>query len=127
MAEVLAENEGLSGSRKTLRQWLHPLGLRRWRRRRRPHRCRRPRSRRSGEMLFLDSSRHHWFGSGTTTHLLWVDGTTGAPILGLFRPQEDLQGCFRLCFDIFRRYGLPSCFYLDRASQFTTTRQSSFT
>jgi hypothetical protein len=36
--------------------------------------------------------------------------------------EEDLDGCFQVCREVFTRFGRPSIFYLDRASQFRTTR-----
>lgn len=73
-------------------------------------------------MLFLDGSPHYWFGNIQSTLILCTDDATGKPLYGLFRPQEDLDGCFLVCHHVFKKYGLPGCFYLDKASQFTTTR-----
>jgi len=47
---------------------------------------------------------------------------TGKPLYGLFQKEEDLKGCFLVTRAVFEAYGLPSCFYLDGASQFTTIR-----
>ncbi|MCX7858163.1 MAG: hypothetical protein N2513_09355 [Deltaproteobacteria bacterium] len=57
-----------------------------------------------------------------TTLILSTDDVTGKPLYGIFRKEEDLDGCFTVCREVFRKYGLPSSFYLDRASHFTTTR-----
>lgn len=122
LSEMLAEYEGIFLSRETLRQWLRSLGLGRRPRRPRQHRRRRPRSPRFGQMLFLDGSPHPWFGQEKSTLILCTDDATGKPLFGLFQPQEDLQGCLQVCLAVWQRYGLPTCFYLDRASQFTTTR-----
>jgi len=73
-------------------------------------------------MLFLDGSPHYWFGDIPTTLILCTDDATGKPLYGIFQTQEDLDGCFIVCSHIFKKYGLPGCFYLDKASQFTTTR-----
>ena len=73
-------------------------------------------------MLFLDGSPHRWFGEERSTLLLATDDATGKPLYGLFQKEEDLKGCFLVTRAVFEAYGLPSCFYLDRASQFTTTR-----
>ncbi len=43
----------------------------------------------------------------------------------LFPKEEDLEGCFQVCKEVFTRFGRPSVFYLDRASQFKTTRHKS--
>jgi hypothetical protein len=76
-------------------------------------------------MLFLDGSPHQWFGEGKSTLLLSTDDSTGKPLYGLFRKEEDLDGCFKVCKEVFTRFGRPSVFYLDRASQFKTTRHKS--
>ena len=76
-------------------------------------------------MLFLDGSPHAWFGEEKTTLLLSTDDSTGKPLYGLFRKEEDLEGCFGVCKEVFARFGRPSVFYLDRASQFKTTRHKS--
>jgi len=122
LSEMLAVHEGISLSRETLRQWLRPLGLGRKLRRQRRHRRRRQRSARVGQMLFLDGSPHVWFGQEKSTLILCTDDATGNPLFGLFQPQEDLHGCLQVSLAVCQRYGLPACFYLDRASQFTTTR-----
>jgi hypothetical protein len=54
--------------------------------------------------------------------ILCTDNVTGKPLYGLFQKKEDLDGCFQACLEVFQKYGLPASFYLDRASQFTTTR-----
>jgi hypothetical protein len=75
-------------------------------------------------MVFLDGSPHYWFGEAYTpcTLLLTCDDATGGPLVGLFREQEDRDGCFLVLKQLFQKYGLPQSFYLDRASQFKTTR-----
>jgi hypothetical protein len=35
---------------------------------------------------------------------------------------EDRDDCFEVCYHVFVRFGLPGALYLDRASQFITTR-----
>jgi len=121
LSEILAEQEGIIISRETLRKWLRPLGF--GKRRKLPrHRKKRNRSPKEGQMLFLDGSPHRWFGNKPSTLILGSDDATGKPLYGIFQKQEDLDGCFRVCLEVFKRYGLPLSFYLDRASQFTTTR-----
>ena len=75
-------------------------------------------------MLFLDGSPHPWLGPDLPklTLLLCTDDATGRPLCGIFQPQETLAGCFAVLYHVFRRYGLPESLYLDKASQFTTTR-----
>jgi len=75
-------------------------------------------------MLFLDGSPHPWLGPALPplTLILCTDDATGRPLYGSFHPQEALAGCFEVLYYLFRRYGLPESLYLDKASQFTTTR-----
>lgn len=122
LADILDADEGIAISRETLRRWLRPRGFGHQVRRMPKHRRRRPRSRREGERLFLDGSPHRWFRDEETTLILCTDDATGAPLYGLFQKHEDLEGCLRVCMAVFSRHGLPLSFYLDRASQFKTTR-----
>ena len=62
------------------------------------------------------ASPHKWFGEERTTAVLCTDDATRKPLFGLFCEQEDLDGCFTVCQEVFTRFGLPVCFYLDRAS-----------
>ncbi len=125
LSEMLEEQEGIKVSRETLRQWLRPEGFGSKVRKQRRHRKRRKRSEKEGYMLFLDGSPHQWFGEEKTTLLLCTDDSTGRPLYGVFRKEEDLDGCFQACKEVFTRFGRPSVFYLDRASQFKTTRHKS--
>jgi transposase len=122
LSEWLAEKESITVSRETVRKWLRSEGLGKKLKKTKKHRKRRQRSEYEGQMLFLDGSPHLWFGDIKTTLILATDDATGAPLWGTFRDNEDLDGCFIVCKEVFKRYGLPTCFYLDRASQFTTTR-----
>jgi len=124
LADWLAEQHGIVLSDETLRRWLRPLGHGAAPRRAKAHRRRRTRSARAGEMLFLDGSPHPWFGPDhpDCCLLLASDDATGDPLRGLFVPAESRDGCFEVCHHVFARLGLPAAFYLDKASQFTTTR-----
>ncbi len=123
-AETLQEKHGIRVSRETVRRWLRAEGLGRPARKMPKHRKRRLRKAHEGEMLFLDGSPHPWLGDEQSpcTLLLICDDATGKPLVGLFREQEDRDGCFLLLARLFRRYGIPQSFYIDQASQFKTTR-----
>lgn len=123
LSEMLEEEEQIRVNRETLRLWLRPLGFGGKVRKQPRHRKRRQRSAKMGQMLFLDGSPHRWFGNIESTLLLCTDDATGKPLYGVFRKEEDLEGCFAVCQEVFTRYGLPATLYLDRASQFTTTRR----
>lgn len=124
LADMLEEEHRLHLSDETLRLWLRPLGHGAPPRRARQHRRRRKRKAREGELLFLDGSPHHWFGSDRpdVCMLLCSDDATGKALWGKFQPVEDRDGCFEVCHHVFQRHGLPLGFYLDCGSQFTTTR-----
>lgn len=122
LSQILAEEEGICLSRETIRRFLRSEGLGRRVRKQRTHRTRRPRSSKEGQMLFLDGSEHLWFAQERSCLILCTDDATGKPLYGLFQKEEDLDGSLRVCLEVFRTHGLPTCFYLDRASQFTTTR-----
>jgi transposase len=123
LADILAEEHRIYLSDETLRRWLRPLGHGRAPRRGK-HRRRRTRRSREGELLFLDGSPHPWFGPAhpCCCLLLASDDASGKPLWGKFQPEEDRDGCFEVCYHVFVRFGLPAAFYLDRASQFVTTR-----
>ena len=122
LSEILEDEEGMKINRETLRQWLRPLGYGGKVRKQSHHRKRRKRSSKEGALLFLDGSPHLWFGTEPSTLILATDDATGKPLYGLFQKEEDLNGCLLVCIEVCRIYGLPAGFYLDRASQFTTTR-----
>jgi len=124
LSDTLYEEHKLKISDETLRLMLRPLGLGKTQRRLKKHRRRRKRREREGELLFLDGSPHPWFGEelGEFCLLLCSDDATGKPLWGKFQPNEDRNGCFEVCYQVFKNFGLPSAFYLDKASQFITTR-----
>lgn len=124
VADMLAAEHNVIVSDETVRRWLRALGLGRPQRRVKAHRRRRERKAREGELLFLDGSPHHWFGDDRPECclLLCSDDATGKPLYGKFQQAEDRDGCFEVCNHVIRKHGRPVAFYLDKASQFTTTR-----
>jgi len=123
-AEALGEEHGISLSRETVRKWLRADHQGPKPRRFRHHRLHRERRARKGQMLFLDGSPHEWLGPhySRLTLILATDDATGEPLYGLFAPQETLNACFEVLYHVMQRFGLPQSLYLDRASQFKTTR-----
>ena len=125
-AEALEEEYQLKVNPETLRRWLRAADISAKRRHRSPsnHRRKRERRARFGELVFIDGSPHPWLGPAqpSSTLILATDDATGMPLYGQFDPQETLAGCFSVFYHVSRRYGLPEGLYLDRASQFTTTR-----
>ena len=123
LADALHEEHAVAISDETLRRWLRPQGHGGKPRRVKVHRRRRQRRTQEGDLLFLDGSPHPWFGPhyDPVCLLLSTDDATGKPLWGKFQPQEDRDGCFEVCYQVFTRFGLPGGFYLDRGSQFIRT------
>jgi len=105
LTEILAEKEGLSLSRCTVRNILVSAGIKSPRCRRPPrHRMRRERMPREGMLLQIDGSFHDWLeGRGPwLTLLLAVDDATGKVPYAIFREREDTHGYFLLLEGIVR-------------------------
>ncbi len=124
LRDILERDHGIKISRQTSWNWLQKQGAVACPRRKRRHRLRRERECREGSILFLDGSPHRWFGPNErkTTLILCSDDATGKALYGIFTDSEDRDGCFHVAYEVFMKFGLPSKFYLDRASQFVTTR-----
>ena len=85
--ELLAEREGISLSRSTVRRLLVGAGLTSPRHRQPPrHRCRRERMPQQGMLLQIDGSHHRWLGENGPwlTLLLAIDDATGTVPYALF-------------------------------------------
>lgn len=125
LAELLAEREGLTVSRPTLRRWLRASD-RPSPRKRRPKRYRKLRERapRFGLLLQIDTSFHAWFEDrGPKAALVAaIDDATGQVVSGHFRAQEDTAGYFILLADILRTHGTPGALYHDGRTTFVYLR-----
>lgn len=125
LAELLAEREGITLSRSTLRRLLLRAGLASPRRGRSPrHRYRRQRMPQEGMMLQLDGSHHRWLEDrGPWLNLfLAIDDATGTVPYAIFREREDTLGYFQLLKVIINRCGIPLGVYTDRHSIFHVER-----
>ncbi len=114
LAEHLAAEHGLVVPVTTLRRWLRAAGLWSRRRRRRPHRQRRPRAAHFGALVQLDGSEHDWFeGRGPwVTLLTMIDDATGTT-LAQFVPAETTWTAAALVERWIQRYGVPRALYTD--------------
>ncbi len=122
LADLLAEREGITLERSTIRRLLLRAGLRSPRPRRPPaHRSRRERMAREGVLLQADGSRHRWFGPDEpfATLIGAVDDATGTVPAALFREHEDAAGYLEMLRAIGTDKGLPLALYIDRHGIFT--------
>ena len=121
LSELLAEREGISLSRSTVRRILTAAGLRSPRKRRAPkHRQRRARYPQEGMLLQVDGSKHDWLeGRGPWLTLVGgIDDATGTVPYACFREQEDTHGYLLLLRGTITRKGRPLAIYGDRHSIF---------
>ena len=122
LADLLAEREGITLERSTIRRLLLRAGLPSPRPRRPPaHRSRRERMAREGVLLQADGSRHRWFGPDEpfATLIGAVDDATGTVPAALFREHEDAAGYLAMLRAIGADKGLPLALYIDRHGIFT--------
>ncbi len=130
LAELLAEHEGITVGRSSLRRLLRAAGRASPRRRRAPrHRSRRDRMPQAGMLLQVDGSRHDWLGDrGPRLTLVGgIDDATGRLTGATFREQEDIAGYLHVLRDTVRRHGIPLAVYRDRHTLFETPRGSLMT
>ena len=121
LTEILAEREGLSLSRSTVRRVLLSSGIRSPRKRRAPrHRSRRERRSQQGMLLQIDASHHDWLEGRVPRFCLVgaIDDATGEVPHALFRQEEDTQGYFQLLERVVATHGIPVAVYRDRHSIF---------
>jgi hypothetical protein len=111
--------EGLVVGPQTLRRWLIAEGLWQQRRRRDPHRSRRPRRPCFGELVQIDASIHDWLeGRGEELVLISLIDDATSKVLARFYPSGTVETHMDLVERWLRRYGRPQAFYSDRHSIF---------
>jgi hypothetical protein len=116
--EKLAER-GLAVSPDTLRRWLIAEGLWQRRRRREPHRSRRPRRACFGELVQIDASIHDWLeGRGDELVLVSMIDDATSRVLARFYPAGTVEAHMDLVRRWLERYGRPKALYSDRHSIF---------
>jgi len=119
LREILAEREGISIGRETLRSLLRGAGYRPKRKRRpKKHYRRRERSATKGLMILWDGSPHRWLGNDqpAITLMAAVDDADGELLAAFFTPQETSEAYLRLLRTVLRRRGVPVSIYQDRHS-----------
>lgn len=124
LTDILLRDHKLKVSRQTTWRLLKRFGLYVNTRSLRKFRKRRDRRENMGDILYLDGSPHRWFGERypKSTLVICSDDATTSALWGVFTDEENRNACFEVVYEVFKKYGLPSSFWLDRASQFITTR-----
>ena len=124
LTDILEKDYRLKLSRQTVWRIMKSNGMFINTRKVRKFRKRRERRDNMGDILYLDGSPHRWMGDDVrkSTLIICSDDATSAALWGVFAPEENRNSCFEVVYEVFKRYGLPSSFWLDRASQFVTTR-----
>src|SRR5829696_1874011 len=117
-SEKLA-GEGLPVGAETLRRWLLAEGLWERKRRRDPHRSRRPRRGCFGELVQMDASIHDWLeGRGEGLVLVAMIDDATSRIAAKFYPAGTVETHLDLLGTWLRQYGRPGAIYTDRHSIF---------
>lgn len=116
--EKLAE-EQLHVGVETLRRWLLAAGLWERKRRRDPHRSRRPRRSCFGELVQMDASIHDWLeGRGDELVLITMIDDATSRLAARFYPAGTVAAHMDLLERWLRRHGRPLALYTDRHSIF---------
>lgn len=130
LCEVLAEEHGITVSRRTLGRLLQAEGMRSPRRRRpRQHRARRTRAAQRGLLIQVDASDHDWLeGRGPRLSLVGaIDDATGEILAAHFCVHESSAAYLRLLRDAVCAHGVPAAWYSDRHSCFVRNDKEPWT
>lgn len=128
LTEMLAEREGLTLHRTTVRRILLQAGLRSPRTRRSAgHRRRRERMAREGMLLQADASRHRWLGpAGPYLTLVGaIDDATGTVPGAIFCERENGWGYLEVLRQVVRTKGIPLALYVDHHGIFKSNLPTS--
>ena len=130
LCEVLAEEQGITVSRRTLSRVLRAEGMHSPRRRRpRQHRSRRTRAAQRGLLVQVDGSDHDWLeGRGPRLTLVGaIDDATGEILAAYFCPHESSAAYLRLLRDAVSTHGVPAAWYSDRHGCFVRNDKEPWT
>ena len=124
--EYLVKCDGEELSEETLRQWLIGAGMWSPRRRGAPHRQWRERREHWGELVQMDGSDHDWFEGrrGKASMMVMIDDATNWTQAKFFE-SETTAAAMTVFGEYVGHYGLPRSLYVDRASIYETTRDST--
>jgi transposase len=120
--EKLKEVEGILLSYSWVKQALQGAGLVVRRRKRGPHRRRRPRRPLPGMLLHIDGSKHRWFQDDRYYDLLVIlDDATSRIYYAQLVEEESTRTVMAALREVIEREGLFCALYSDRASHFFIT------
>jgi transposase len=120
--EKLRETEGIELSYSWVKQALQGAGLVARKRKRGPHRRRRPRRPLPGMLLHIDGSKHRWFQDDRYYDLLVIlDDATSAIYYAQLVEEESTRTVMTALREVIEREGLFCALYSDRASHFFVT------
>jgi transposase len=120
--EKLKESEGISLSYSWVKQALQGAGLVARRRKRGPHRRRRPRRPMPGMLLHIDGSKHRWLQDDRYYDLLVIlDDATSRIYYAQLVEEESTRTVMAALREVIEREGLFCALYSDRASHFFVT------
>jgi transposase len=120
--EKLREAEGIQLSYSWVKQALQGAGLVARRRKRGPHRRRRPRRPLPGMLLHIDGSKHRWFQDDRYYDLLVIlDDATSRIYYAQLVTEESTRTVMAALREVIEREGLFCTLYSDRASHFFVT------
>jgi transposase len=127
MTEYLNEEEGIKVSRESVRQILLKKGSYVKKKKYPEHRRWREPCEREGQMVQFDTSDHDWLeGRGPRLYLIGgVDDAAGKVAGAKFVLADGVKQNMEVFCDIVRRRGIPLSVYVDRGSNFKTTRHQS--
>jgi len=120
--EKLGEQEGIPLSYSWVKQALQGAGLVARRRKRGPHRRRRPRRSLPGMLLHIDGSKHRWFQDDRYYDLIVIlDDATSEIYYAQLVEEESTRTVMAALREVIERKGLFCSLYSDRASHFFLT------
>jgi transposase len=126
-AEKLSEDDGVTVSRETLRQWMAAAGI--WLSRKQRRTFHQPRLRREayGELVQIDGSDHRWFEDrgDPCTLLVFIDDATGKLMQLRFVRSESAFSYFEALELYLQDHGAPVAFYSDKHSVFRVAKKDA--
>jgi transposase len=120
--EKLGDVEGIELSYSWVKQALQGAGLVTKRRKRGPHRRRRPRRPLPGMMLHIDGSKHRWFQDDRQYDLIVIlDDATSEIYYAQLVEEESTRAVMQAVREVIERKGVFCSLYSDRGSHFFYT------